>query len=604
MTIVLVSSFLSIPFLAYLLYRMFLARPTTLPGKVSFYLFALLLVPLVVVLGPLPILRFPLPGPAYSVMVFLQSLSSLFLFVDAACYGLGCLLLAAAWWRREKKSYLRRGAVFAVLAFFLNPFLVIWFIAGSESLFRGAVPIEQRLVSHNKTIRSRATQESLGLSAASKADLAHRLIPELASDDPFVRKWAAISLALLGSSAQEAIPTLIQAATDTEPQVSQACRVALSEIGPPDPLQLPLLMPFLGDASEIVRCEAAAAIGRMGAAAHEAIPLLLADIRRSPDVPECSGKALAALASGDPDLVASLMKLLQDPQPARRRNAAYVFTKVPVLSTDTARALLVVLSQDTDPSVRHMAAKALTLRHVPDRGTASLVYALRKAQNDFVRVQALAKLKQESVPLSDVLPTLESALQDQSPAVRGAAIQWLSEGGAPARAAIPSLLSALKDDDVSVRRAAIASLRRLGVRRSSALPTVAHAQNDSDPNVRCLAAQLLVEMNAPDRVSVPPLIQDLKASSSANECAGDALGMTGHFNSEVVAALIKLLKESDRQLRSKAAFVLMQLGARARDAIPALEQARRDSINGADIALKTIQQSLPRGRKHPHHKQT
>src|SRR5256885_16354367 len=101
---------------------------------------------------------------------------------------------------------------------------VIWLIAGNDRLFRSTVPIEQRLVSSNESIREKAQQELLGLEPDRKKSVVSRLIPALEQEDPFVRKWAAISLALIGPSAQEAIPVLLQSVSAKETGVAQAAR--------------------------------------------------------------------------------------------------------------------------------------------------------------------------------------------------------------------------------------------------------------------------------------------------------------------------------------------------------------------------------------------
>ena len=89
---------------------------------------------------------------------------------------------------------------------------LIWIIAGNDRLFRSTVPIEQRLVSRNETIRKKAQQELLGLETDDQKEARGHphSFPHLAQEDPFVKKWAAISLALVGPAAQEAIPALLQ----------------------------------------------------------------------------------------------------------------------------------------------------------------------------------------------------------------------------------------------------------------------------------------------------------------------------------------------------------------------------------------------------------
>ena len=155
----------------------------------------------------------------------------------------------------------------------------------------------------------------------------------------------------------------------------------------------------------------------------------------------------------------------------------------------------------------------------------------------------------------------------------------------------------MKDPDVRVRRAALDVLRRIVVRRRDALPMIARAQRDPDPAVRCLAAEQLVEMGAADRVAVNLLAADLRAGGGQALCAGEALAQAGLFNPDVVAALVRLLQEKDRAVRSRAAALLMQLGARAREALPALQQAQKDQIPGAEAALRAIREALPRPKR-------
>src|SRR5258708_1087162 len=164
---------------------------------------------------------------------------------------------------------------------------LIWIIAGNDRLFRNTVPIEQRLVSRNEGIRKKAQQELLGMDPDQKKVVVNRLIPALEREDPFVKKWAAISLALVGPAAQEAIPSLLQNVSAREKDAVQAARVALSEIGAPDAQQLPSLLRTLQDPRDSVRCEAALSIGKMGPAAQEAAPLLIGFIQRQGDTPAC-----------------------------------------------------------------------------------------------------------------------------------------------------------------------------------------------------------------------------------------------------------------------------------------------------------------------------
>ena len=195
---------------------------------------------------------------------------------------------------------MNRKIIFFALAQAAILFGLVWFIAGNDRLFRSTVPIAQRLVSRNDSIRNKAQQELLGLDDDEKKQAVSRLIPALENDDAFVRKWAAISLALVGPAAQEAIPSLLQEVSDRQKDAAQAARVALSEIGAPDAQQLPSLIKALGDSRDSVRCEAALSIGKMGPAAEQAVPLFMDTVQRPGETPSCMEDALASLGYSVP----------------------------------------------------------------------------------------------------------------------------------------------------------------------------------------------------------------------------------------------------------------------------------------------------------------
>jgi HEAT repeat protein len=48
------------------------------------------------------------------------------------------------------------------------------------------------------------------------------------------------------------------------------------------------------------------------------------------------------------------------------------------------------------------------------------------------------------------------------------------------------------------------------------------------------------------------------------------------------------LKDEDKEVQTNAAIVLGRIGPAAKEAIPALEAAARDGVDGAEAALKMI----------------
>jgi HEAT repeat protein len=457
----------------------------------------------------------------------------------------------------------RKLLIFAVLQLAIL-FGLIWIIAGNDRLFRSTVPIEQRLVSRDEAIRKKAQQELLGLETDGKKRVVENLIPALEREDPFVRKWAAISLALVGPEAQDAIPVLLQCVSAKEQDVAQAARVALSEIGAPDAQQLPSLLRTLQDPRDTVRCEAAISIGKMGPSAQEAGPLLMGYLQRQSDTPACFEEATAALAVSVPALLPPVIELLSSGHVEIRRKAAHVLALAGARSPETITPLFEALSHEQDPAVRSGLAKALQLPYAPG---------------------------------ADRLAVLAAALHDESQPVRLEAAHEVRQSAPRGSKTLPLVLRMLRDSDPVIRRLSLETLRRSGLRSPELLQKVGKAQRDPDSGVRCRACETLIESGAVDRVSIPLLIGDLRKDEDTARCAEDVLGLAGLFDSDVIHAMSRLvLQETDPDIRSRAAHVLMHLGPRAREAIPALIRAQKDQVPGAEMALKAIRLPAPRRR--------
>jgi HEAT repeat protein len=498
--------------------------------------------------------------------------------------------------KRPSGRFTRTFLAFALVQMAIL-FGLIWIIAGSDRLFRSTVPIEQRLVSRNESIRKKAQQELLGLEAEAKRETAERLVASLESNDPFSRKWAAIALALIGPSAQSSIPTLLQMVSAKEKDVAQAARVALGEIGAPEPEQLPALLRTLQDPREPVRCEAASSIAKMGPAAQDAVPILLTSLRSNPAlVPACFEDALASLSSSIPAVLTPLLRMVAAPNPAARRMAAArVIAKSALKTAEHIRPVLRALALENDPEIRPLLAQGLTLGEMPLPGeTGVLVAAVRKARSEAVRVTAMEGVRYLPLAPEEREVVWKDLLKDPSAPMRLELARWVRQTPLAGRPVAPLLLALLKDSQPEVRRLALESLRRGGLRSQALAPVVARAQRDQDPGVRCRAAEALVDMGAYDRVATALLLNDLKGEDVNARCAADALALVGHFEPALVRALIRSLQEGDLETRSRTAFILMQLGPRAREAMPALTHAAKEQVPWAETALKAIRASIPR----------
>ncbi len=247
-----------------------------------------------------------------------------------------------------------------------------------------------------------------------------------------------------------------------------------------------------------------------------------------------------------------------------RRKAAHVLELVGVRVTESIVPLLDELSREPDVTVRARLAKALQL---------------------------------PSTPEADETAVLASALRDDVLAVRLAAARRVRQSAPRGQKVVPLILKMLRDPDPVIRRLGLETLRKNGLRSAELMQRVGKAQRDPDSGVRCRAAETLIESGSTDRVSISLLIEDLRRDEDTARCEEDVLGLAGLFDNEVMRSMIRLVQEDPNpDVRSRAAHVLMHLGSRARDAVPALLRAQKDHIAGAEMALRAVRAPVPKHR--------
>ncbi len=196
------------------------------------------------------------------------------------------------------------------------------------------------------------------------------------------------------------------------------------------------------------------------------------------------------------------------------------------------------------------------------------------------------------------MAVLAAALHDEEAPVRLEAARAIRSSAARGRESLAPILRMLRDREPLIRRLGLETLRRSGMRSPDLLQRVAKAQRDQDPGVRCRAAESLIEYGSADRVSILLLIGDLSRDEDTARCAEDVLGLAGLFDNDVLRSMIRLVgEEKDPDVRSRAARVLMHLGPRAREAVPALLRAQKDQVPGAEMALKAVRASAANRRR-------
>lgn len=191
-------------------------------------------------------------------------------------------------------------------------------------------------------------------------------------------------------------------------------------------------------------------------------------------------------------------------------------------------------------------------------------------------------------------------LADPNPGIRLAAFQALVQSRTPAQAAVSALVGRLTDPDERVRAEAASALGGLGATAPTAVRALVASLDDPSPAVRGRVASALARLPAglreaaPAERAVPALLEaarGLGGGALPDVTIVDALASQG---SATVPALIAALRDGDAGVRWHAAAALMQLGATAASATPALFEAMSDEHwvvrNAAGRALEEVAQ--------------
>ncbi len=232
---------------------------------------------------------------------------------------------------------------------------------------------------------------------------------------------------------------------------------------------------------------------------------------------------------------------------------------------------LAKLLDSKDSDIRRQAAGTLLYNGAKN---AELVEAklLELAERDpdltvrAVAVHSFSRLGPKSIPALAKLFRKER----QEDVVVAAAIQALSLHQEDAAFLIPEFIVALKHDNPEVRQAAAFTCYFMPKSGRQAIPALTAALNDKDAKTRENAIYSL-SMMTPE--SEPGIIEAIKnEDAKVQEMALHTFWQRGLKNKAALPWLIEALKREEyRNVRCYAVCALANLGADARDAIPALE---------------------------------
>jgi HEAT repeat protein len=404
------------------------------------------------------------------------------------------------------------------------------------------------------------------------------LLALLHTGDAQARLNAAQDLGRMGEDVKPAIHSLQAALKHEDGMVRITAAQAIYNIeGQLSADAAAVLCAAVSDPSVAVRRKAAGFLSLVSRVKPQPTGAALAAARALAD-PDIYVRAHAAQALGYLDarvegLVPTLIAVLQSEDGLLHRQAAELLKalaeNLPALVEPAIPGLSAAL-RDQDNLVRIYVAETLLRLKVRPEGMVRVLAEALKDEEDGVSMEAARILGRLGPDAKDAVPALIETLKDGS-GVGGWAVEALREIGP---VTIPAVLEVIKNSQKAEARAsAIAVLWSFGPKAREAIPVLIKALKDENWDVRGRSAWVLGTIG-PEAESAIPGIVDLLSKDEANTArAAEALASIGPAS---VPHLIKLLEGNSAIARVGAVSALMQLGPKARDAVPALIEALMD----------------------------
>jgi HEAT repeat protein len=478
--------------------------------------------------------------------------------------------------------------------------------ATAEALRRAAKSRESRVLPSlieelgvdRESDRAAAADVLLSIHTAKTAPVVKALADALLNGEASLRYEAAKLLGRIGRGGEEAVPALHHALTHPSPMVRVAAAAALWRIeGKVDDV-LPTLRDVLEDPLCDDRDSVLREIGELGAAAAPCLREVAACWR---DEPWLSTTRIDTFFRIAPDAVPALLDLLGHREEAVRDRATHLLgTFGPAAVAPLSRAV-----GRTEGPARRAAVEALRWQGEAAREALPVLRPLLKDFDERLRFSAALAVWTIGNEAKEPLPIFLDAVRRADVADRRRAAEALGGMAELAKGAAPVLEQALADDDEAVRAAAARALGQVPEARRALPALVRTLRTDDSAEVRKGAARALREL-AGDEAEARRLVGPLTAALNDRDeevrsgvihafayfprsvpVPGDAL--VEHLDDDPVCrAAMQVLADKSHvpvltaglthtrpTVRMRSAWMLGQIGAEARDAVPELICALR-----------------------------
>ena len=325
--------------------------------------------------------------------------------------------------------------------------------------------------------------------------------------------------------------------------------------------------------------------------AMEAVPVLLAALRNPESdstVRERSAKLLARIGEPARHAVPTLIDLLKQPGPASEKNQPVtgskietdvrywtmkslgVFGSVAADAVPTIRQLLE--SPQTSLELRVLAADTLgQIRSPAAVGVLTTELMKSHSSDSLLRLTMIDSLGLCGPQAVGAVPALARATEDSNATIRRKACAAIGALGPRAESGTASLMERLVlDEDPAVKDAAASALAQLG---ASSVPSLIELLEQGGPELQWRAARALGQIGNAAEATQTALERSFE--NSTNEVrieAVDAVWKITRDPNLVAAPLMKELATDDRQIRRRAAQLLIELNPLPAETLAALSR--------------------------------
>jgi HEAT repeat protein len=373
-----------------------------------------------------------------------------------------------------------------------------------------------------------------------------------------VAYWACVVLREIGPAAKAAVPALIEALKSPRPDVRREAVLTLGVMNDAALSAVPQIAALLND--ENAGPAATFVLGQLGKIPAEA-EAKVRENTKSDDktLATVSLWALARVHPEDKNLrretTEKLVENLKDKDPFVRVTAARALGALPP-APEITLPIMEKMLKDADATTAQYALDALA-----SLGPKAVPRLIELLKHKDLRVQVVYVLGQIGPGAAPAVNDLVKLISDQDLNLATEAVLAIGKIGPEAKSAVPTLLKALEQENCPNAHAIVYTLGRIGPNASSAEPLLLKAMKSKDGSLAVVSAWAFTKIGprmAKPAVAVPVFIT----------CLSDTLPET----------------------RKAAAEGLADLGATARDAIPALKKALNDESKSVrEAAAKTLQ---------------